>query len=162
MTGRTHLMLGLAAALATAAVAPPEPALRIAIIGVGAVGSLLPDVDHPKSIISGWLPGVGGAVRLLASHRGPTHSIGFVLALLALLAAAGLSQWIIAAAAAGLISHILADMLTVKGVPVLIPLSRRSWRLAPYMVLNMTGWILESVATVGALAAIGFILWKGL
>lgn len=162
MNGRTHLVIALAAGVAVASVAPPDMAMRAMVIATAGVGGLLPDVDHPKSIISGYLPGVGGAVRLVASHRGPTHSLFFVSTILAVLFALHAPQWIIAAAAGGLVSHILADMLTVAGVPILLPVSRRAFRLAPSAVLWSTAWILESVATVAALGAIGFILWQGL
>jgi inner membrane protein len=162
MNGRTHLVLGLAVGVAVAAAAPPDLATRAMIIVAGGIGGLLPDIDHPKSIVSGYLPGVGGAVRLFASHRGPTHSLFFLLTLLALLFAINAPQWVVAAGAGGFISHLLADMATVAGVPVLLPISRRSFRLAPALLLGPTQWILESVATVGAIGAIGFILWKGL
>lgn len=162
MNGRTHLLLGLAVAVPIAAIAPQDNALRALVIAVGGIGGLLPDIDHPKSIISGYIWGVGGAVRLAASHRTYTHTILFVAALLGLLFAIKAPQWIIAATAGGLISHLLADMLTVAGVPILLPVVRRSFRLAPYPVLKATSWLLESVATVGAVALIGFILWKGL
>ncbi len=162
MNGRTHLMLGLAVALPIAAITPPDTALRALVILTGGVGGLIADVDHPKSIISGYLPGVGGAVQLVASHRGPTHTIMFIALLLGLLSVIGAPQWIIAAAAGGLVSHLLADMLTVAGVPLFMPLSRRSFRLAPYVVLKATSWLLESVATVGAMAVIGLTIYRGI
>lgn len=46
----------------------------ITIIG-GAIGSLLPDLDHPNSIISKKLKPVSKAVREFARHRGITHTL---------------------------------------------------------------------------------------
>ena len=41
----------------------------------GAIGSLLPDLDHPNSIISKKLKPVSKAVREFAHHRGITHTL---------------------------------------------------------------------------------------
>lgn len=162
MNGRTHLVLGLAAGVAVASIAPMDLALRAMVVVAGGIGGLLPDIDHPKSIISGYLPGVGFGVRLVASHRGPTHSLFFLSTLLAVLYALHIPASISLAMVVGIISHIVADMATVAGVPVLLPLSRRSFRLAPALLLGPTQWILESVATVAAIGAIGFMIWRGL
>lgn len=162
MKGISHLMLGLAVGVAVAAIAPADTVLRAATIAAGGFGGLLPDIDHPKAMISKYAIGIGGAVRLVANHRGPTHTIIFVAALIGLLYLIGAPQWVIAAGAGAMVSHLLADMLTVAGVPLLMPITRRSFRLAPYMVLKATSWLLESVAIVGSVGLIGFILWKGL
>lgn len=162
MKGITHALLGLGVGVAVAATAPADTALRVATIAAGGVAGLLPDIDHPKAMISKYAIGIGGAVRMVASHRGPTHTVLFIAAVMGLLYIIEAPEWILAAAAGGLISHVLADMLTVAGVPLLMPITRRSFRLAPYMVLKATSWFLESVAIVGSVALIGFILWKGL
>jgi inner membrane protein len=162
MKGITHLLLGLGSGVAIAAVAPPDMALRAATIAAGGIGGLLPDIDHPKAIISKYAIGIGGAVRLVASHRGPTHTVLFIAVLMGLLYLIKAPEWIMAAAAGGMVSHILADMLTVAGVPLLMPLTRRSFRLAPYLVLKATSWLLESVAIVGSVGMIGLIVWRGI
>lgn len=46
----------------------------VTMIG-GAVGSLLPDLDHPNSIISKKLKPVSKVVREFAHHRGITHTL---------------------------------------------------------------------------------------
>lgn len=162
MNGRTHLLLGLAAGVAIAALAPLDVGLRVGVIAAGGVGGLLPDIDHPRAIISGYLPGVGHSIRMIVSHRGPTHTLAFVALLCGLLVMASSPIWAVTAFAAGLISHIAADMLTPAGVPVLLPLSHRSLRLAPYPVLKGLGWVLEAGATIGAIGVIGWIAYKGI
>lgn len=162
MNGITHALLGLGVGVAVAAIAPADTVLRAATIAAGGIGGLLPDIDHPKAMISKYAIGIGGAVRLVASHRGPTHTVLFIAAVMGLLLLIKAPEWIMAAAAGGLVSHLLADMLTVAGVPILMPLSKRNFRLAPYLVLKATSWFLESLAMVGSVALIGFILWQGL
>lgn len=168
MNGRTHLLLGLASGVAVAATVPEYSGLvfpgsdhvvRIGLIILAAMASLLPDIDHPKSILSGYAIGIGGAVRLFASHRTWTHSIlfGALLCLVTWFGSAN-GAWLapMIAVGMGFGSHLVADMLTPAGVPLLLPVSKRSFRLAPYPVLKMTSWILESVATVGAVLVIGW------
>ena len=169
MNGRTHLLLGLASGFAVSATVPPtlhphDFMVKAGIILLAGSASLLPDIDHPKSIISGYLIGFGGAVRLLASHRTWTHSLIFavLMCLAAFVGSVSLFPQVVTATALGIGSHLAADMLTPAGVPLLLPLSRRAFRLAPYPILKATSWLLESVATVGAVACIGFVVWKGL
>lgn len=105
----------------------------MAFVGGAAVLFLatLPDVDHR-------LP--------LVSHRGVTHTLPFLAAVAGALAAAGwylglardaataaeLAAFGAAVGVVGVGSHLLADMLTPAGVPLLWPLSGRSysWRVA--------------------------------
>lgn len=158
MTGRTHLLIGLSTGIAIAAHAPADNLLRAGVIIVTVVASLLPDIDHPKAIVSGYLPGVGHAARLLVSHRGATHTAIFAAAIMALLLLVAAPVPIVAAAGAGIVSHLAADMLTPAGVPLLIPISRRAFRLAPHGVLWAVAFFLEALAMVGAVAVIGLVI----
>lgn len=105
--GRTHYVAG---ALATAALAPPTSTLlgldlsptELAIgVGIGVIAGVLPDIDHPDSLVTkGLLPGrkmfgkigkvlgwylsippriVGVGARATMNHRGGTHSALFML-----------------------------------------------------------------------------------
>lgn len=159
MTGRTHALIGLSTGILGAAHSAADNPLRIAIVMVVVVAALLPDIDHPRAIVSGYLPGVGHGVRLFVSHRGATHTVFFAAAIMATLLLINAPVMIIAAAGAGIISHLIADMLTPQGVPLLLPLSRRAFRVAPYSILNLTAWALEAFATVGSLVLIGLVLW---
>jgi inner membrane protein len=125
MMGKTHLIAGLAAGVASIVVNDmPYPAIVLA--GV-AVGSLAPDIDHPKSIISRKLR----PVRWLASlfkHRGFFHSfIGWFAVVLAMTVLVSpvtsinsdISVMVgifIGAFAYGYILHIAMDAMTTQGV----------------------------------------------
>lgn len=58
MTGRTHLIGGALAGVLAVQVAAPSaaPWQVFAAVGLGAVAGVLPDLDHPHSDISDWLP----------------------------------------------------------------------------------------------------------
>jgi inner membrane protein len=161
MTGRTHLTLGAAAGLGIAAYLHFNPLLCLA---AGILGGLLPDIDHPQSILSGWIPGSGLLGIFGVRHRGFTHSVLFMVLLVAGWFAA--SQRVIipypvaAAALAGVASHILSDMLTPQGVQLLYPL-RANWIAAPGFVLQVGKWfgIVELVVWLAGLAGIAGALF---
>lgn len=120
----THGLLGAAVARSLPArLAPGAPAARIA--WMGALAAVFPDIDN----LSFWID----PLRYLADwHRGPTHSLLLLPAWAALLAVTlgrllGIPPWTaMALAAAALLSHLAADLITAYGVALLYPLS--DWR----------------------------------
>lgn len=142
MLAPTHLIFGACAGLAAAAALnAPYP---LALAGAGALAALLPDIDHPQGTLRQRLGIVGHVGLGWLSHRGITHT----LLALALVAAA---TWAIApgplamAVAAGYGSHLVADMLTRQGLPVLWPLSSRSLHLVPAPLRMRAGSFSESL-----------------
>src|SRR5688572_16604977 len=150
---------------------PPFVASLLAV----SVGALLPDIDHPQALLAQWKPaGRGGPfglwrlvrplvlpslmVREALGHRGAMHSILAGVAVCAaveyvaiLLGAPGLGG----ALGWGYAAHLVADMLTRRGVPLLWPLTRR--RLSfPRPITVRTGGFGEALylAATGALAAL--------
>lgn len=86
--------------------------------------SLLPDIDHPKSIVGQRLKWISKPIFNIFGHRGFTHSFLIVIFfwLLAyskyLVIPYDVQQGIII----GYISHLAADILTPAGVPLFWPL----------------------------------------
>lgn len=123
--------------------------------GVAGVCSYLPDLDHEGST-AGRAVGKGvstGLKRLAGGHRMGLHSLALVAAGFAvtlwltstlaltwaalwvslppsLAAAAVVAHPLAYAVAVGLLSHIWCDLLTVQGVALLWPLSRKKFRIA--------------------------------
>ncbi len=157
MKGFTHGLLGISAGFSAVSFMPADPLLQASAIAAGLVGGLIADIDHPRATISQFMPGIGGAARLFVSHRGPTHSILFVLLLVLGAVALHIPQIIVVAGATGLTSHLLADMATVAGVPLLWPLQGK-WRLAPKLLLSFSASLLEVVVAGGAVLSIGWII----
>lgn len=140
MMGKTHLTIGFAYGVlllprvVTGEVAPIDYGL---ILSGLALGSLMPDLDHPQSMITARVPLAGWIVSRLVSHRGILHSI------------LGLGLWSIAVGlvtsgvittgtllglsvqasfvnlGAGFLTgyflHILADIVTTGGVRLFYP-----------------------------------------
>lgn len=113
-------------------------AIGLTIVG-GAVGGLLPDIDHPNSKIGRKVPPVSKLINLLCGHRGFTHTLLAVILFTYLLFILNglLPMWAkeyMIPMSLGLIvgysSHLLLDMLTVSGIPLLFPFTKKSVRIA--------------------------------
>lgn len=142
MQGSTHIFVGMVAAVAIA-----EPAAAPAAIVLGAIGGLLPDIDHPNSTISRKL----FLLRLLIfwiPHRTFTHSIW--ASLLMLLPAFFIHPLLICLWA-GYTLHIAADMMTFQGIPILYPLAGYHFFLLPRGLRIYTGGMFEAGFRFGAL-----------
>ena len=99
----------LIAGSTTAVIAPP-------LVPVAILGSTAPD----------WLEWVSKALGKPVAHRTSTHIVLYWAAALAVALGVWDYQGIIAAFAYGGLTHVLADALTIMGVP-LTPFSDRRW-----------------------------------
>ena len=85
MLGKTHLAFGLG--LTSCGIylletfhqpllSPQNLALFYGAVGIG---TLLPDIDEPQSIIGKKTMGISNFIKFIFGHRGFTHSLCFVL-----------------------------------------------------------------------------------
>ena len=95
-------------------------------------------------------------------HRGPTHSLVWclALALAAHLAAAALNgepigPLLALAVLAGSLSHVLADGLTVAGVPLWWPFRRRRTVFLGALAFPTRSWP-EALVVLGVVAGVGY------
>ena len=132
MTAQGHLLFSVTCALLAHKV-ELTPALAEGslwhIVPMALASALLPDLDHPQSLLGRQLPWISGPLSRLFGHRGFTHS----------LLAVGLGIWGLAqfqvsgplsgvmkdALIVGYLSHLLGDWLTPMGIPLLWPWRRR-------------------------------------
>lgn len=128
MRGGTHALAGLIVGLLI--VSSPDLIPSAAAAAAGALGALAPDLDHPRAALSRRVGPLGLPFRLV-KHRGAMHSAAAAGAVaVAALAVTNELQAFALIAAAGYASHIVLDALTITGVPLLWPWSRR-FRLLP-------------------------------
>lgn len=134
-----------------------EKTFIIATTGL-VMGSLLPDIDHPKSIISSKLKIVSIFTSRLFKHREYTHSIvgistmtlliGIILDLL------GVNRWFnfvfLKSLFIGIATHILMDMLTFSGVSLFYPFTKKRVKLLGnyYLPGSIGGGISEMIISV--------------
>jgi inner membrane protein len=162
MTGRTHITVGVAMGLVAALISDTTQPQMVACLALaGLIGGALPDIDHPQSIISGWIPGSGLVMWLSGvRHRGVTHSLLFVTITLMLAIWAcihfNLTTLVAVAFACGVGSHLVLDAITPMGIPVFYPIPI-SVRLLPRFLSPMMG-LLDFTVWCGALLAIAGIL----
>lgn len=164
----THAIFGVAALSGTALLAGTEPPLLAYPVAV--ITSWLPDVDNPRSRLGNGLsrlknPTANLVTRPLSwafritsftlvrtvGHRTLTHSLlGMALFTLAMWLLLGNYPNFFYAAVAGYGSHIIADALNTRGVPLLWPLGK-PFRLLPGGVRSGGVWELAV-----ALVVLGF------
>jgi inner membrane protein len=146
MTGATHAVL---AQVIAAAVWPGAP-VQVYLCAI--VGGLAPDLDSPGSAIT-RIQGLAPAGRVAANvaqaahvrHRGPTHSL-LALALVVCLGLAGVKFVHLPviyplAFCLGYFVHITSDMLTISGVPLFWPFSKKRRSPLPRALrLRTGGW----------------------
>jgi len=180
MTAVTHQLTALTVASWFLIVYPHVAGPILALISIVAVmvGALTPDMDQPAANLGNRLLGthIVGKIfnQFSGGHRHFTHSIlgvfviGYGLRLLSdRLLAPGLAvdaQLVWEAFMIGYISHIVADTMTDRGVPLLWPLP---WHFqippGPNIVRVTTGGLVEKIILRGALiVALAIILHSNL
>ncbi|NKI75562.1 metal-dependent hydrolase [Dickeya sp. CFBP 2040] len=162
MTAEGHLLFAVASAI-FAKKAELSPALATGdwwhIIPAAMLTALLPDIDHPKSILGQRLKWISVPIARLCGHRGFTHSllaifIGIYIIRTRLPAGWPLPGDVYHAMIVGYLSHIVADMLTTAGVPLLWPCR---WRFRLPILNSDKGNQLERLLCLGLIL---FMLWQ--
>ncbi|MBX7490671.1 metal-dependent hydrolase [Helicobacter turcicus] len=180
MLGKTHIAfaLGIGAFVAVGFSVLTNTPLSLKELNVfyGGVtlGALLPDIDEPNSTIGKKTLGISNAIKALFGHRGLTHSITFIVGLgilLLVLSAFGAEmlsgiplvsgfvkglddavlEVFIFGILFGCVLHLMGDMLTPSGVPLLLPFSTRNFHLTPTFLRFKTGGIWDYAVGVFSL-----------
>jgi inner membrane protein len=150
MMARSHVVVGVASWFLAA------PALHLTVLdpvylALVIAGSLLPDIDHPKSWVGQLLRPVSTGLASVLGHRGITHSALAVIGLSALLLRAGYRPGWVSALVVGYLSHLAADMLTPRGLRLAWPM-KETWSLP----ICRTGSPAEPIIV---LAFAGLVAW---
>ncbi len=170
MNATTHAIFGVAALTGTALLAGTEPPLYTYPAAI--VAAWLPDVDNQRSRLGNGLSRLKSPVLNLATrplswmlrvtsfmlvrtvgHRTLTHSLlGVALFMLPVWLLLGDYPNVFYALVAGYSSHLLADALNTRGVPLLWPLGG-SFRLFPGGFKS--GGLMELLVALVALVFVG-------
>jgi inner membrane protein len=119
------------------------------------IGSLLPDIDEPKSYVGRRSLGVSGKVKEAFGHRGMTHSL-LVWGVIALVISWESPSLFATGLVLGYLFHIFEDFLSVQGVPLFWPLQTKRYKIPLYR----TGNIVEKVIFYAAFALLVYICAK--
>lgn len=124
-------------------------------VGAAVVGSLLPDIDHPKSWLGRRLLPISVPLTMLVGHRGVTHSLLAVIAMaLVLTFYGGVGGGVVTALCIGYVIHLAGDFVTNSGIPVFWPVKRR-YRLP----LATTGGFVEPFIVLAVVLWAGAVQW---
>ena len=126
----------------------------IEVVGTMAAGfgGLMPDIDHPHSALGRRIPFISIPLSHLVGHRGVTHSLLAVIAILVLLPVAAFTMdtritMMVAPMCIGYLSHIAGDALTPSGVPLLWP-RRKRYTLNLFKTTSLLETVFIGVFTV--------------
>jgi inner membrane protein len=172
LNATTHAVFGIAALAGASLLVGTEPPVYAYPVAVAA--AWLPDVDNPRSTLGNGLsrmesPALNLLTRPLSwalratsftlvrtvGHRTLTHSLlGVALFALPVWLLLGAYQNLVLALVAGYASHVLADALNTRGVPLLWPMGKPI-RLLPGGIRS--GGVVEVAV---ALVVLGFAGWE--
>lgn len=139
MLAPTHSVFGIFLTLIILAVFGVQWGLHWTIIVVAVLGSVMPDIDHPKSLIGKLLLPISGPLERRFGHRTVTHSFlgwavaSVIFAILLIVPSFVISnssfvilapRWI-AAFSIGYFSHLVLDMFNKRGSQMFWPDSGR-------------------------------------
>lgn len=120
MTGKTHIIGGIAASLAYAHFAGTDPVLTT---GAGILGAVIPDICHGGSKIGKKMPLLSKIINLIFGHRSFTHSLLFLIAVAFLMDTFFPNDTIKMGLIIGMISHYILDMGTKSGIQLFFPVT---------------------------------------
>ncbi len=122
MTAPTHIAFGLLTVAGSFSLFSMSFHRNLPAVACAIIGSLLPDVDSPRSSIGRVMPFASIPIERRWGHRTITHSLLCMLALSVV--TLPLLAWQSACYAAillGYMSHLIADSATKSGVPLFYP-----------------------------------------
>lgn len=149
MNNKTHKIGGICSGLIASTMlfsnnVGVEGLLSSALIVSGAtIGSLAPDIDHPESKVGRKfiLKPISIFINKVFGHRTITHSVVIsifmtMILLFSTLLFSGIPNFIysnlIIGFCVGWFSHLLLDLLTVKGIPVFYPFIKKKYSLLKF------------------------------
>lgn len=121
MTGKTHAAFGILLGTTYALHYSYDVGISAAMIGTTAAASLFPDICHTGSRIGRKFKLISTLISFFFGHRTLTHSLLFVAVCGIVLMMLNIQLTYIICWIIGMLSHILLDMLTPRGVSLFFP-----------------------------------------
>ena len=165
MKGSEHLLFGIGAGVLTAycfhaTIAAPGP-----VVFGCALGSLYPDIDLATSKLGHRVKPVAIAVNKLFGHRNFVHSpinCALITALVYLLVSyldPGNASAFSSGFMLGFLGHLLQDMCTRTGIPLLSPIVRKRQHILPLSSDNPLCWAVTILLLVGYYFLCRYLTW---
>lgn len=155
MTFKSHITLGVIGGLTLGYFTPIGEIKNYyqVLMPLVALGSVMPDIDEPRSFIGRKLPIISHIISLTFTHRGFTH---FLICPLLISIIGGLfldeARFYVYALCFGMFMHQIGDMLTKSGIPYyFFPFKGRAV-LLPKALRFYTGGAIEKIILITILA----------
>ena len=126
---------------------------------IAALGGLLPDIDHPESVIGRRVRVLSLPISTVFGHRGITHSLLATGAMVGVLwwithnPAYEPYRWMIAPLCIGYLSHLLGDSMTPSGVPLFYP-KKKTYSFNLFKTRSTVEFVVVSVLTLALLVGL--------
>ena len=125
MEASTHIVGGFLAGMILSSVSLLDPIFVAGTCTVATISSLIPDIDLCTSKMGHRTKPVSFVISRLFGHRTLFHSPILYIAIYCLMTKyLARYEWLIAAFAIGIASHLFLDMLNRKGIPLFYPVSK--------------------------------------
>ncbi|MCY1024749.1 metal-dependent hydrolase [Mammaliicoccus sciuri] len=154
MTGKTHLSCGIFIGSSLSIYYGEDIFTSFTIVSLCGVASLVPDICHFKSNLGKKIFPISFIVRLIFGHRTFTHSLLFLFLIFWGLRSISAPEPYLVSFILGMLSHIILDMLTPRGVKLFYPLNV-SVKLP---IVFRTGGVMD-LSLSSAFTIITVVLW---
>ncbi len=124
MQAKTHLAAGLLVGILVSIQTKLNLESSFILSVASMIGSLIPDIDHPRSTLGSKIKPISTGISKVFGHRGITHSLLMVFLLWFLMISYHLGV-VYEGIIVGYSSHLFGDWLTVFGIPLFWPLRRK-------------------------------------
>ncbi|MCU7557745.1 metal-dependent hydrolase [Macrococcus capreoli] len=125
MTGKTHIALGVLIGTSYGMSHAYDISSFAGILGTTALFSIVPDICHAGSKLGKKIWPISTLIALIFGHRTLTHSIFFMAITSIILIILDVNPIYITCAILGILSHLLLDMLTPRGVTLFFPIDKK-------------------------------------
>ena len=149
MTGKTHASCGFLVGALAIEYYETDLFISVTVVTLAIISSLLPDICHAQSRIGRRFKFISIIIRLLFGHRTFTHSILFVSIIAALLYMIQTPNYYLITIICGLLSHVILDMLTPRGVKLLYPIPISIKFPVQFKTGGLVDLSLETALTIG-------------
>ena len=153
MTGKTHLSCGILVGASIVSYCDTDLFTSITVVTLAALSSIFPDICHTRSKVGRKFKLLSWIIRLLFGHR----FIALIGLLLYLFQA---PIYYGSAIIAGMISHIILDMLTPRGVKLLYPLPINVKFPVTFKTGGAVDAALATALTIGAVYLLFSSFWQ--
>ncbi|MGV3041954.1 metal-dependent hydrolase [Staphylococcus rostri] len=158
MTGKTHAAAGLLVGTAVALHFELDIFETVTSMVIAGIASIFPDICHTRSKIGRKLWLLSWIIKHLFGHRTLTHSILFIAMIYGLLYVIHTPIYYMISIICGMLSHVILDMLTPRGVHLLFPLPIR----VRFPIHFKTGGLVDlSLATTFSILTIYMLFDEG-